>query len=44
MFDHPTPWPRKFWAFVVNSDGLTIFPVYNGNCGCRSWTFETLGV
>lgn len=38
------PYPRKYWAFVITADGLTIFPVYNGQCGCRMWTVETLGM
>lgn len=37
-------YPPKYWAFIVTSEGLSVFPVYRGNCGCRLWTFETLGM
>lgn len=37
--------PRKTWAVVPLPGGrIAIFPVYNGQCGCRIWYVETLGL
>jgi hypothetical protein len=35
---------RKSWFFLIAADGLYVWPVYNGQNGCRMWRVETLGL
>lgn len=32
------------WQIIATSDGIAVFPVYNGQAGCRLWKLDTIGM